>query len=205
MSNGVHIVFEGPDAVGKSTQIALTKKYLEELGHKVVLTREPGGTEVGLMLRKILLETNLNIDPHAEALMMASDRAQDVHEIIMPAIERGDIVLSDRFIPSSLVYQGIVRRLGIEQVFELSKFALGRHTPDITLCFDILDEKAIARADKNPDRIEREGTDFHQEVRDAYRMMTGKYNWEKIDANGSVDEVFDRIKKIIDIKIVSNS
>ena len=104
MSNGVHIVFEGPDAVGKSTQIALTKKYLEELGHKVVLTREPGGTEVGLMLRKILLETNLNIDPHAEALMMASDRAQDVHEIIMPAIERGDIVLSDRFIPSSLVY-----------------------------------------------------------------------------------------------------
>ena len=71
--------------------------------------------------------------------------------------------------------------------------------------FDILDEKAIARADKNPDRIEREGTDFHQEVRDAYRMLTGKYNWEKIDANGSVDEVFDRIKKIIDIKIVSNS
>lgn len=201
MTRGMHIVFEGPDAVGKSTQIQLTKEYIESLGRKVILTREPGGTTVGLELRKILLDSDLPIHPRAEALMMAADRAQDVHEVIVPSIEFGINVLSDRFIPSSLVYQGVVRDLGIDTIYRLSEFALGGHIPDITLCFDLEDELAIARADKNPDRIEREGVDFHQKVRDAYRDLTRQFSWDKIDANGSIEEVFERIKKVIDFKM----
>lgn len=201
MNKGLHIVFEGPDAVGKSTQIQLTKEYIESLGRKVVLTREPGGTSVGLELRKILLETDLPIHPRAEALMMAADRAQDVHEIILPSIEFGIDVLSDRFIPSSLVYQGVVRELGVDTIYKLSEFALGGHIPDITLCFDLEDELAVSRMDKNPDRIEREGLDFHQKVRDAYRDLAIQFSWDRIDVNGSVEEVFERIKKIIDNKM----
>ncbi len=199
----MHIVFEGPDAVGKSTQIQRTKEYFESLGRKVILTREPGGTTVGLELRKILLESDLPIHPRAEALMMAADRAQDVHEIIVPSVSSGMIVLSDRFISSSLVYQGVVRDLGIDSIYKLSEFALDGHTPDVTLCFDLQDELAISRADKNPDRIEREGTEFHQKVREAYRKLTDQYGWEKIDANGTQDEVFVRIKNVIDSKIAT--
>ena len=197
----MHIVFEGPDSVGKSTQIKLTKTYLESLGKVVTLTREPGGTELGLALRTILLESSLEISPRAEALMMASDRAQDVQENIVPALKRSEIVISDRFIPSSLVYQGIVRGLGIDKVLDLSLFALDGHTVDLTLCFDLEDELAIERTDKNPDRIEREGQDFHQKVRDAYRELTSIYSWEQIDANGTKEEVFSRIKSILDLKL----
>ena len=199
----MHIVFEGPDAVGKSTQIKLTKDYFESLGRKVILTREPGGTTVGLELRKILLETDLPIHPRAEALMMAADRAQDVHEIIVPSVGAGMIVLSDRFISSSLVYQGVVRDLGIDSIYKLSEFALDGHSPDVTLCFDLQDELAISRADKNPDRIEREGIEFHQKVRDAYRKLTEQYGWDKIDANGTKEEVFGRIKKVIVSKLTT--
>ncbi len=194
---GIHIVFEGPDSVGKSTQIALTEKYLLDEGFDVVLTREPGGTPVGLMLRKILLDTDIEIDPRAEALMMAADRAADVAQVIAPSCEQGRIVLSDRYIPSSLVYQGVVRGLGIKEVAELSAFAVGEHTPDVILCFDLEDDLARSRAASTPDRIEKEGEVFHQQIRETYRQLAADESWSVVDARGTQEEVFARIVDLI--------
>lgn len=195
--SGVHIVFEGPDSVGKSTQIKLTEKYLLNSGLRVTLTREPGGSPVGAMLRKILLDTDVEIDDRAEALMMAADRAADVAQVIVPACQRGEIVLSDRYIPSSLVYQGVVRGLGVEEVASLSAFAVGDHEPDIVLCFDLDDDIAAARADEQPDRIEQEGQGFQQQIRDAYRRLSTQFSWNTVDASGTHDEVFARIVDLI--------
>lgn len=204
-SRGIHVVFEGPDSVGKSTQIAATQEYLVSLGFNVVLTREPGGTKVGSMLRTILLDSDFEIDPKAEALMMAADRAQDVAEIIVPAIELGDIVLSDRYIPSSLVYQGVVRGLGIQAIEGLSSFAVGNHTPDVVLCFDLDDDLARMRVDEQPDRIEKEGEAFAQEIRTNYRKLSSIYGWSVVDANGTTEEVFNRIKDLIEPHLPNNS
>lgn len=194
---GLHIVFEGPDSVGKSTQIQSTKEYLEKKGFEVVLTREPGGTQVGSMLRTILLDTDIEIDPRAEALMMAADRAQDVSEVIVPATRSGKIVLSDRYIPSSLVYQGVVRGLGVETVSNLSEFAAGDHQPDLIVCFELDDDLAQSRADAEPDRIEKEGDVFAQSIRDTYRTLSKEQSWSVVDANGTAKEVFERIIDLI--------
>lgn len=202
---GVHIVFEGPDAAGKSTQIARTHEYLLKNGYNVTLTREPGGTPTGALLRTILLDSDVEIDPKAEALMMAADRAQDVAQVILPALVRGDVVLSDRYIPSSLVYQGIVRGLGVEQVQELSTFAVGDHRPDLTLCFDIPDHIAHERIGDEPDRIEQEGQGFHQKIREAYRQLTHDFSWSAVDAYGSEDEVFARIIDLITPVLIRNA
>ncbi len=194
---GIHIVFEGPDSVGKSTQIVRTEKYLLDKGLNVSLTHEPGGTRVGSMLRKILLDTDIAIDARAEALMMAADRAADVAQVIVPSLERGDVVLSDRYIPSSLVYQGVVRGLGVNEVAALSKFAAGDHVPDVILCFDLDDHLAAERADEHPDRIEQEGQVFQQKIRDAYRRLSAEHSWSVVDAYGTEDEVFARIVNLI--------
>jgi len=199
---GLHIVFEGPEAVGKSTQIQKLYDYLSNEGYKVLKTRQPGMAGLGERLREILLNTDIYIDPRAEALLMAADRAQNVAVEIVPAIENGEIVLSDRHVPSSLVYQGLVRDLGIDEVFTLSEFACNDHDPDITLCFDLADDLAIARAKPQPDRMEREGKEFHQKIRDGYRQLAKdeRYNkgWVVIDALGDEDEVFARILKAIE-------
>lgn len=194
---GLHIVFEGPDAVGKSTQIAKTEKYLVELGYTVLLTREPGGTKVGSILRDIVLNTNIDIDPKTEALIMAADRAQDVAENIIPALVRGEIVLSDRYTPSSLVYQGIVRELGIQEIQELNKYATSNHEPDLILCFDLEDHIVKGRLSDDPDRIEKEGDGFHQKIREVYRLLSQTNSWSVVEANGDEQEVFARIQNLI--------
>lgn len=204
-SQGVHIVFEGPDAVGKSTQIKRTFEYFQEKGYQVVLTREPGGTTLGESLRSILLDSDLDIDYRAEALIMAADRAQNVSQVIIPALERGDIVLSDRYIPSSLVYQGIVRGLGTKEVSLLSEFATAGHQPDIIVCFDLEDAIARERVTDDPDRIEREGDRFQQQIRDAYRVLSRDTNWGVVDAGGTQDEVFKRILDLIEPIIVNKA
>jgi dTMP kinase len=198
MSPGIHIVFEGPEAVGKSTQISLCEKYLRDRGYSVIATREPGDTYLGAKLRELLLETDLDIDPRAEALMMAADRAQNVAQIVIPALRRGDIVISDRHVPSSLVYQGVVRGLGVDTIEELSNFARGDHRPDIIICFDIDDEVAKSRMKPEPDRMEREGDIFHQNVRDAYRALSQEYGWALVDASGSPEEVFAQVTDLIE-------
>lgn len=205
MKRGIHIVFEGPEAVGKSTQIMLLEKYLEHKGFEVVRTREPGVAGLGVKLRELLLDTDIHIAPRAEALMMAADRAQNVEVEILPSLKKGAVVLSDRHVPSSLVYQGIVRRLGVEEVKALSDFACNGHQPDIVLCFDLNDDLARSRAKGNPDRMEREGEDFHQQVRDAYRDLSKKYSWSVIDANGTEEEVSNRINDLIFPLINGNS
>lgn len=196
-NRGIHIVFEGPDSVGKSTQIELIKNYLVDTGYDVVLTREPGGTEIGSMLRTILLDSDIYVDPRAEALMMAADRAQHIYEVIKPACENGSIVLSDRYIPSSLVYQGVVRGLGVNEVAKLSKFAVDGHEPDLVLCFDLDDDLARQRADEKPDRIEKEGEAFAQNIRDTYRKLSSEFGWAVVDANGTTGEVYARIVDLI--------
>ncbi len=201
VNRGIHVVFEGPEAVGKSTQIQKTKDWLEEQGFNVVLTREPGGTEIGLKLRQLLLETDYDFDYRAEALLMAADRAQNVSEVIHPNLSKGNVVISDRHVPSSLVYQGVVRGLGVEEIKAINDFACGFHTPDLILCFDLDDDLAKSRASDKPDRIESEGEEFHQRIRDAYRELTETFSWSRVDANGSQDEVFMRISDLISAKL----
>jgi dTMP kinase len=194
---GIHIVFEGPEAVGKSTQIQRAGQWLQDQGHNVVLTREPGDTPLGKELRRLLLDSDMHIDPRAEALMMAADRAQNVADVVVPNLDAGTIVISDRHIPSSLVYQGVVRGLGIETIAELSAFACNGHSADLVLVLDLDDDLARARAKAEPDRMEREGEEFHQNVRDAYRELTTTFGWQRVDAFGDEDEVFARITDLI--------
>jgi len=202
---GIHIVFEGPEAVGKSTQIVKLQEFLEGLGYTVVRTREPGVAGLGEKLRELLLDTEIYIAPRAEALMMAADRAQNVDVEILPALAQGSVVLSDRHVPSSLVYQGVVRGLGVQEVKSLSGFACNGHVPDIVLCFDLQDDLAKSRAKDSPDRMEREGEEFHQQVRDAYRSLSEEFKWSVVDANGSEDQVFERIKDLISPLLVDDS
>lgn len=197
MTSGLHIVFEGPEAVGKSTQIEMTGQWLESLGHDVVLTREPGDTDLGAELRRLLLDTDIDIDPRAEALMMAADRAQNVSDVLTPALERGNVVISDRHVPSSLVYQGVVRGLGVEEISRLSAFACKGHVADIVIVLDLPDDLTRERAKDEPDRIESEGEDFHQNVRDSYRDLTKTFGWSRVDAHGTPDEVLCRIMDLI--------
>ena len=197
IKNGLHIVFEGPEAVGKSTQILQVQEYLEGLDYNVVRTREPGVAGLGVKLRELLLDTDMHIVHRAEALLMAADRAQNVEMEILPALNSGSIVLSDRHVPSSLVYQGVVRGLGVQEVQSLSDFACAGHKPDVVLCFDLEDGLARSRGSKNPDRIEREGEEFHQKIRDAYRSLSREFSWSVVDAHGSQTEVFQRIKDLI--------
>ncbi|MFN8016451.1 MAG: dTMP kinase [Acidimicrobiia bacterium] len=203
--SGLHLVFEGPDSVGKSTQIELVKNLIESLGFEVIITKEPGGTELGQHLRNILLDSDLDIDYKAETLLMAADRAQHVSKKIVPLLKENKVVLSDRYIPSSLVYQGIVRGVGVDLVNEINMFAVGKHKPDLILCFDLEDDAAKQRMSSTPDRIEREGDEFAQRIREAYRELQVKYNWQRVDANGTQQQVFNRIKNLIEPLLLNHS
>lgn len=168
---GIFIVLEGPDGSGKSTVIKHIRKYLEDRGIDVVETREPGGTAIGESIRRILLDNrNKTMLPETEALLLAAARGQHVKEKILPAIESGKVVLCDRFVLSSLAYQGVGRDLGIEEVRIINDFAIKGIRPDLTLFFDVEPETTLHRKtqDKGGDRLETEGIEFHRKVYDGY-------------------------------------
>ena len=163
---GTFIALEGGEGAGKSTQIRLLQEWLQERGHEVVVTREPGATPVGAKIRALLLDPATGrLAPRAEAMLYAADRAQHVAEVIRPALERGAVVLTDRYVDSSLAYQGAGRELAVEEVARLSSWATGGLRPDLVVLLDVDPVVGLARAGSSPDRIEAESLDFHRRVR----------------------------------------
>ena len=169
--HGVWITFEGGDGSGKTTQSNLLAEWLEGAGRTVVRTREPGGSEVGQLIRDIVLHHRGDIAPRAEALLYAADRAHHVATVVRPALERGDIVLQDRYLDSSVAYQGAGRVLDAAEIRDLSLWAAEGALPDLTILLDLEPAAARARldsADKPFDRLEAEQAEFHGRVRDAF-------------------------------------
>ena len=187
------VVLEGGEGVGKSTQIELLATALRASGREVVVTYEPGATKAGAQMRAVLLHADTPIDPTAELLLMLADRAQHVGEVLRPALERGAIVVCDRYTPSTLAYQGVGRALGVEHVESLSALAAGGLEPDVVVVLDLPDDVAELRVSAARDRMERAGAEFHRRVRGAYRELAGERGWIVVDASGSPDEVAARV------------
>lgn len=200
--HGLFVTFEGGDGAGKSTQIRLLRSAIERSGHDVVVTREPGGTPIGEQLRDIVLSRASDaMGDRTEALVYAAGRAQHVHEVIRPALEKGAVVLCDRFIDSSVVYQGAARGLGEDQVAELNRWATGGLAPDLVVLLDLAAEEGLARANatQEPDRLEAAGLDFHRMVRDAYRRRAevDPERYLVLDARRSVEELHADIRRAV--------
>lgn len=206
---GYFLALEGPDGSGKSTIARLLEKELEEKYKiKIVLTREPGGTEIGEDIRAILLSTaNMEMANRTEALLYAASRAQHVEEKILPLVEAGRLVISDRYIFSSLAYQGYSRRLGINEVMDINIFATNGFYPDRIIFFDLDPNLGLKRkfAQKEGDRLEIAGDDFHKNVYEGYKEAIKQYpnKVKTIDASKTVEEVFKSCLEIIkeDLKL----
>lgn len=196
---GYFITFEGPDGAGKTTQIDLLRKYLLDKGLDVVVTREPGGTPISEAIRGIILDTDHNeMDPITEMYLYAASRAQHVGQLIAPALRQGKIVLCDRFVDSSIAYQGAGRGLGMKMVEEINRAALQGIMPDITLFFDIDPEKGLIRGrkrDRKADRLELENIDFHREVYKGFCKLCHMYpeRFRRIKADGDIMEIHRQI------------
>jgi dTMP kinase len=178
------ITFEGVDGSGKSTQLRLVAEQLRAEGRQVLETREPGGTELGEKVRDLILAGG-SLAPWAEALLFAAARAQLVDEVIRPALARGEDVLSDRYIDSSLAYQGLARGLGVERVLELNLAATGHLLPDRTFLIQVPLDRAARQRGDDPDRIEREGDDFASLVDGAYRDLAVIFAQRIVTVDGS--------------------
>ena len=202
MDRGFFLVLEGVEGAGKTTQAQLISRWLEELAVPHRLAREPGGTRVGEAIRSVLLDSEaLEIIPETELLLMLAARAAFVSEVVKPTIERGEVMVADRFELSSLAYQALGRGLGLDRVRDLNAFATGGVRPDLTLLFDIPASVGRARqADigKRHDRIEREGAAFLESVGRAYRTLAGEDDLiEVVDASASAEEVHRTIRTIL--------
>ena len=194
---GRFVVLEGGDGSGKSTQGRRLAAWLRNQGVEVVETFEPGATDAGAAIRELLLHRPDPIDPVAEALLMAADRAQHVATVIRPALARGAWVLSDRFLSSSLVYQGVVRGLGVDAVAEINRMAVGDVIPDLVVLLDVADAVAEARRGSVSDRLEAEGAAFHASVRSAYRDLAPSREWVVVDANAELDDVTSALRDAV--------
>ena len=189
------VTFEGLDGSGKSTQAKLLADRLEGSGRTVVLTREPGGTPLGERIRELLLGGSDDVAPWAEAALFAAARAELVAAVIRPALDRGAVVVCDRYVDSSLAYQGIARGLGIDEVLDLNLRATGGLLPDRTFLLDGDPAALDARLGRTRDRLEREGVAFRVAVADAYRQLAARFP-ERIvvlDASHHADEIADRV------------
>ena len=199
---GKFIVFEGSDGSGKTTLINELSKKFKEKNIKFETYREPGGTKISEDIRNIILDVNnKELSAKCECLLFAAGRAQLIEERIKPSLDNGKIVLCDRFVMSSLLYQGIGRDLGIDNVKEINDFATGGLKPDLTLFLDIDAKTALNRKRKNftPDRLEEEDYKFHLKIYDGYKKLAEMYKDEivTIDATKSIDEVVEESYKII--------
>ncbi|RFC50083.1 MAG: dTMP kinase [Verrucomicrobia bacterium] len=174
---GKFISFEGSEGSGKSTQVSRLAAHLQQTGREVISTREPGGTEIGEQIRNIIVHNSKGDEMCAETelLLFTAARAQVVREVIAPALVRGAVVLSDRFLDSSTVYQGIGRNLAADPVSRINHFAVGNVMPDLTIVIDVPTEVGLARirqrASDLPDRMERENIDFYKKIREGYLLL----------------------------------
>ena len=193
---GKFVVLEGGDATGKTTQTARLATRLRGEGREVLATFEPGGTDLGVSLRRLLLDDPVTVEPEAEALLMAADRAQHVLEVIRPALARGDWVVSDRFVPSSLAYQGVGRGLGVPAIEIVNGIATGGLEPDLVIVLDLPPEVATERFGTR-DRLEEEDDAFRLAVHEAYRDLAGTRGWVLLDAAGAIEEVEAQIWSVV--------
>ncbi|GAA4198150.1 dTMP kinase [Microbacterium oryzae] len=196
---GLWVTFEGGDGVGKTTQAALLQQWLEQSGRAVVRTREPGGSEVGQLIRDIVLHHRGDIAPRAEALLYAADRAHHVQTVVRPALARGDVVIQDRYLDSSVAYQGAGRVLDAAEVRGLSLWAAEGALPDVTVLLDLEPRAARARldaADKPFDRLEAEKEDFHRRVREAFLALAAAEpaRFFVVDASRSAEDLAQAIR-----------
>lgn len=199
---GLFIVMEGPDGSGKTTQINLLEQYLKEAGYECLITREPGGTVIGEEVRELILNPEYKeMSPVTEMLLYAASRAQLVHEAIGPALEAGRIVISDRFVDSSIVYQGIARNLGISTVAAVNAPGIGIYRPDGIFFIDLSEAEGIRRKknQKKLDRMEQESIDFHHLVSEGYRkVLAERPEVIKIDGGKNIDVIQKKIRNHVD-------
>lgn len=196
MRKGWFITFEGPDGSGKTTVSTAVVKKLEEMGYEVVYTREPGGIDIAEQIRHVILDPkNIAMDFKTEALLYAASRRQHLVEKVMPALELGKIVICDRFVDSSLAYQGVGRGLGIDEVYSINQFAIGDLMPDKTIYLDLGAQEGLDRLSNRvfKDRLDQEKVDFHLKVVDGYRQVVEKYKERMIlvDASQPVEKVIE--------------
>lgn len=205
MNKGMFITFEGPDGSGKTTQINMLMEHLKNNGFQVVYTREPGGTKISEKIRDIILDNeNSEMSATCEALLYAASRAQHVEELIRPALSSGKVVICDRFVESSVVYQGIGRGLGDNKVRNINDFAINGVQPDLTIMLMIPYEEGLKRKknQRDLDRLENSGDDFHRKVYYAYVKLAEKCDKIKvINGDRQKEEVFKDILSLLVNKI----
>lgn len=205
--SGIFITFEGGEGSGKTTIADMVKRELISRGYPVMITREPGGVRIAEDIRKIIVSTeNTNMDKKTEALLYAASRRQHLIEKVIPALKKDYIIICDRYIDSSLVYQGIARGIGIDEVYQMNLFATENILPKRTIFFDIAPEEGLKRIYKNQsrevNRLDLENIEFHQRVYQGYLQLCEKYNDRivKIDASQDIEGVFNQvIEKIEEI------
>ncbi|MDP4182308.1 MAG: dTMP kinase [Bacillota bacterium] len=203
MSRGLFITVEGTDGSGKTTQIKLIEEYLKNKNKEVIITREPGGTKISEKIRELILDTeNTEMGIITEMLLYASARAQLVSELIRPSVEAGKIVICDRFVDSSYVYQGFGRGIDLKIISDVNRIAVDGLVPELTLFFDIHPSRALKRriSTTGADRIEKEKMDFHKRVYAGYKKLALLYpdRIRCIDSDRSIEEIFADVKYCID-------
>ncbi|MVX67312.1 dTMP kinase [Clostridium chromiireducens] len=211
MKKGLFIVFEGGEGTGKTTAIDSIYNWIIDNNLNCIKTREPGGITISEQIRQVVLsKENKAMDARTEALLYAAARRQHLVEKVIPALEEGAIVLCDRFVDSSLAYQGHARNLGIEEIMSINKFAIGEYMPDISVLFDLDPQIGLERISNNDcreiNRLDLEKLDFHQRVREGYNIIfdNNKDRIVKIDASKSKESVIDQIKNILKPRIWTN-
>ncbi|MED3981126.1 dTMP kinase [Priestia megaterium] len=202
--SGTFITFEGPEGAGKTTIIHMVQQKLIQEGYSIVLTREPGGIRIAEQIREIILNpSNTEMDARTEALLYTAARRQHLVEKVIPELNKGNIVLCDRFIDSSLAYQGNARGIGVEDIFAINQFAIEQTMPQATLYFDIEPEVGLERINKGRkdeiNRLDLESLDFHYKVRDGYLSLLSEFpeRIRRIDANQPVEKVCEEAYKQI--------
>ncbi|MDQ0273124.1 dTMP kinase [Cytobacillus purgationiresistens] len=210
MEKGIFITAEGPEGAGKTTIMNMLAESLESEGYNIKLTREPGGIEIAEQIRSVILDkSNTKMDSKTEALLYAAARRQHLVEKVIPALEDGYIVLCDRFVDSSLAYQGYARGLGVDEVLSINEFAIEKLMPALTLYFDIEPEKGLERINihkgREVNRLDLEDLAFHEKVREGYLQLQKRYpqRIKNVNAAKSVNEVFKQAQELLKPLIIS--
>lgn len=201
---GVFITLEGPEGAGKTTQLKLLSKYLEDSGIEHVITRDPGGTALGKPIRRILLNSESEVHPLTELLLYEADRAQNVSEIIVPNLLAGKVVFCDRYTDSTAAYQGFGRGIDQELIDLLNGIATNGLKPDLTILFDIESSEGLSRLHPSGhDRLEREALDFHRRVRQGYLALSEREpsRWRILDAAAPMSSVQEELRRLVQGKI----
>ena len=202
---GFFVCFEGGDGAGKSTQVRLLTEALETAGRSVLVTRQPGGTELGVAIRQLVLHGD-HVSPRAEALLFAADKAHHVDELIRPALAAGQVVITDRYTDSSIAYQGAGRDLGADEIRDLQHWAVAGVLPDLTVVLDVTPEVGRARRGEQPDRLESEADAFHGAVRQGFLDLAAREpgRYLVVDAGLAPQQVHAIVRARVDLALAAS-